>query len=167
MVCLHKLAKMGWKQRLSIASLLFFLSLTAAGAQAPGCAVQENLIVTSLNGHVYDETGEPLPNADVALLADGQPLERTLAGLDGKFKLGRGEGAFTMVISLKGYAPLRASLKTKHSEDLFGADQLYVILGPDGTGCSSITTDKKKFAKQLRLNKQRVKGIKEEHATQK
>jgi len=159
------------KRWLPLLALLAGLGCSISFAQSEffDCIGQKTLYVVDVHGKVFDSSGVPISNAVVSLLRDGKLLGETQTDEQGKFRIRRVTGWYTIYVKSPDFQD--ASVEIHSGPDVranFNSGEIKVILGVGSFHpCPSATTSSREVKKIIRAFNEKLKGNEQTDATQK
>jgi hypothetical protein len=121
------------------------------------CVMQKKLLVSRVQGRVFDPSGVPVPGAQIALSREGAQQIQSKTDAKGEFTLRVPSGSYRFKAKLQGFEVTEAELEVGNDlANLARPTALKVILALPGMNCPWVTASNKEFKELVR-----------QHATQK
>jgi hypothetical protein len=131
------------------------------------CVYPGHVIVSRVEGQVFDPFGVVVPGVVITLVDERGSTQLYTTDSQGRFRLAVSPGKY----SFKAVFPMFQTSQTELSvgEDLVGhlrPNNVYVILGLNGSYCAWVTTSRKEFQQIISSNKKRSEELIQRNATQ-
>ena len=138
-------------RRFSLALVLFgglgsSISFSQDGLTIIDCIMQPKLVVSHVQGRVFDPHGDPVPGVQIALSRDGILLIQSKTDSNGKFLLNVPSGTYGFKAEGRGFESTTAELEVgRDIANLVHPTALKVILALPGVNCPWVTSSNKEF----------------------
>jgi len=126
-------------------------SISSAQYGIVDCVMQPKLVVSRVQGQVFDPYGVPVPGALIALSHDGVQQAQATTDANGKFALSVPSGTYHFWAELRGFEVTTADLEVgRDVANLIHRKTLKVILGLPGMNSPWVTTSNKELKQMAR-----------------
>jgi hypothetical protein len=161
--------QLGRRSMISTIGLLALLSNFPSVALAQvDCVMPRKLVVSRVQGQVFDLMGRPIPGAQISLKDDGAAACQIKTDDEGKFRFDKVSGLHGFKVEAPGFDSAAIDLDVGGDvQSLLRPSYLRVILGIGGSSCPIVTVSKKEFEQEIRANNKRFQEAAKNNATQK
>jgi hypothetical protein len=138
-------------KRFSLVLILFVglgssISFAQDGIKVIDCVMQRKLVVSWVQGQVFDPNGIPIPGAQITLNRDGLRQAQSTTDANGNFALDVPPGNYVFRAELRGFEVTTAELEVgRDIANLVRPKALKVILALSGMNCPWVTSSNKEF----------------------
>ena len=153
--------------RMSLLLALQCLSASQVFCQSD-CIGYKNLVVSKIEGRVFDPSGVPIPNALVTVTRNADMGVSDTTDANGSFSMPSTSGEYKVHAALAGFESAFAIIEVRHGlTSIFHRKSLWLILGVGGAEpCPTSTTSRAEFLKIIdEYNKKQNSGNKQNDAT--
>ena len=137
------------------------------------CFGQRKVRVSRVVGKVFDPTGVAVPGAKILLSGVGEymqpnanPASESIADNAGRFVIKAVPGDYMLEIETPAFVSPHVEIDLGRDLVSFAhPENLYVMLGLSGSFCPWVTTSRRAFDREVRLNRKRLQNTGPESAT--